>query len=130
MTQRRLLLTLQPDILAICRLDPSSTITAAMLTGNFVAITKTNEELSIICSQDNIPQEVIYTKGWRSLHISEAFEPDATGVLAAVITPLAEAALSVFAVSTYFTAHILIKDKNLNQAIQILTQAGHTICSA
>ena len=130
MTQRRLLLTLQPDILAICRLDPSSHITAAMLTGNFVAITKTNDELSIICSQDNIPEEVIYTKGWRSLHITGAFEPDATGVLAAIITPLAEATLSVFAVSTYYTAHILIKDKNLNQAIQILTQAGHTIGSA
>ncbi|GHO85162.1 ACT domain-containing protein [Dictyobacter formicarum] len=129
MTNKRLILTLQPDILAICRLDPATQISADMLKGNFVAITKTDEELSIIRPQENIPDEVIYTKGWRCLRIEGPFTPGTTGILAAVLSPLADAKLSVFTATTYDTGHVLVQEKNLNLAIQILAQAGHTVRS-
>ncbi|GCE23700.1 ACT domain-containing protein [Dictyobacter kobayashii] len=129
MTNKRLILTLQPDTLAICRLDPTTRISTEMLNGNFVAITKTDEELSIICPQENIPDEVIYTKGWRCLRIEGPFTPDTAGIMSSVLAPLAEAGLSVFTATTYDTGHVLVQEENLNLAIQILAQAGHTIRS-
>ncbi|GCE30917.1 amino acid-binding protein [Dictyobacter alpinus] len=128
-THKRLVLALQPDMLAICRLEPTAHISEDILNGNFVAITKTNEELSIICPQDNIPEEVIYTKGWRCLRIEGPFSHDTSGILASVLTPLANAHLSVFTTTTFDTGHILIKEENLNHAIQLLTQTGHVIRS-
>ncbi|GCE09599.1 ACT domain-containing protein [Dictyobacter aurantiacus] len=129
MTNKRLILTLQPDVLAICRLDPATPLSSDMLNGNFVAITKTDEELSIICPQTNITDEAIYTRGWRCLRIEGPFAPDTTGILAAVLSPLANANLSVFTATTYDTGHVLVREQDLNQAIQILAQAGHTVRS-
>lgn len=129
MTNKRLILTLQPAMLAICRLDPATPISTNMLNGDFVAITKTDEELSIICPQDTLPDEVIYTKGWRCLRIEGPFASDTTGILASILSPLADAKLSVFTATTYDTGHVLVREKELNLAIQILAQAGHTVCS-
>ncbi|GER90205.1 amino acid-binding protein [Dictyobacter vulcani] len=128
-THRRLVLALQPDMLAICRLEPTAYIGNDVLNGNFVAITKTDEELSIICPQENMPEEAIYTKGWRCLRIEGPFSHDTSGILASVLAPLAEAHLSVFTATTFDTGHVLVKEENLNRAIQILTQTGHVVRS-
>ena len=109
--------------LAVVRLDPSSPIPSwALKCSDFFSITKTCDELYIVCPQVNIPENVRVERGWRSLKVEGPLDFGLTGILSSLAHPLAEAKISIFAISTFDTDYVLIKKENLEKAIGILGQ--------
>ncbi len=122
----KLTLTIFPQLFAICRLHPDGYIPPWALIGDFVSLTRTNEELSIICPQDNVPSEAQAERGWHCLKVEGPFDFSVAGVHASLALPLAEANISVLAIATYETDHLLVREADLEHAIEVLTRAGHT----
>ena len=114
-----------PGTYAICRLEPSATIPAWALGGDLVSVVRTLDELSIVCRQESVPPDIHCEKNWSGLKVQGPLDFALTGILASLTTPLAEAGISIFAVSTYDTDYLLVKD--LEKAIAVLSQAGHHI---
>ena len=120
-----------PGTYAVCRL-PASAAVPAWAGKAFVSITRTAEELSIVCEERRLPEDVFgiefqIERGWVLLKLHGPFPLDAIGVLSSVAKPLAEAAISLFALSTFDTDYILVKRVHAKQAIAALTLAGHRL---
>jgi hypothetical protein len=122
-----LTLSALPDVFAICRLDRDTQISDWMNLGDFVSITRTADELSIVCPQIHVPEDVNCDKGWRRLKVEGPLNLSLTGVLASLAAPLAQAGIAVFAISTYDTDYLLVRDETLEHAAQVLSQAGHRV---
>jgi len=120
-------LSLLPEHFAICQLAPDEPIPAWAMPSQatFYSITRTRDELSLICPQQQIPADVSADTGWRCLKIEGPFALDEPGILAAIVTPLAQAGISVFAVATYDTDYLVIKE--CERAIETLEQLAHHI---
>jgi len=86
----------------------------------FVSITKTADELSIICPEDKIPGGVLYEKNWRVFKVEGTLGFVATGIVAGFSTPLAKAKISILYVSTYETDYILVGEKDLGKTVKVL----------
>ena len=93
----------------------------------FLTITRTANELSIVCEEKRVPEEVHAERNRRLMQIEGTLAFTLTGVLASVDAPLASAGISVFAVSTYDTDYLLISEEDLLEATQVLEAAGHAI---
>jgi hypothetical protein len=120
-----------PGTYAVCRM-PASAALPAWAAKAFVSVTRTIDELSIVCEERRIPGgddgiEFQLERGWVLLKLHGPFPLDAIGVLASVAKPLAEAAISLFALSTFETDYILVKRTHAKQAIAALTLAGHKL---
>ena len=118
-------LTLRNETLSICRLPASSPIPAWALTGEFFSVTRTPEELSIVCNQEDVPGEINAERNWRGLQVIGPLDFELTGILARLAGVLAEAGISIFALSTYDTDYILVKSAQLEGAVRALKNAGY-----
>lgn len=117
----KLTLSILPEKLGICYLDKNSPIPEwALGKSSFRSITRTGDELSIVCPQDKIPGGVMVEKDWRAFKLEGDVELSSVGIIASLSKPLAEAGISIFNVSTYETNYVLIEDKNLQVAKKIL----------
>ena len=104
-------------------------------TDGFVSVTRTESELSIVCASDAVPDGSIdganvAETGWRMFRFEGPFAFDLTGILASVANPLAEVGIGIFALSTYDTDYLLVKDSNFDGAVETLVAAGHTVQAA
>jgi hypothetical protein len=90
-------------------------------------MTRTQDELSIVCAQASVPPEVQSVGGWQALQIQGPLDFGLVGVLTAVANPLAVAEVSIFAVSTYDTDYFLVRTLDLPQATRALRVAGHSV---
>ena len=122
-------LSLLPTRLAVCWLAPDAPL-PAWPDGELTAITRTPDEISIVCAEACVPPGVTAEKGWRALKVAGPLDFSLTGVLAALAAPLAEAKISIFALSTFDTDYLLVKEAALAPALQTLRSAGHHIQSA
>ena len=111
----------------MCRLDPGEEVPAWAASGSFTSVTRTGEELSVVCAEDAVPDAVKCEKGWRCLRIRGPLSFSETGVLCSLAAPLARANIGIFVVSTYDTDHILVKEESLGAARAVLASEGHTI---
>jgi hypothetical protein len=111
--------------LAVCRLDPSSPIPAGMSNARFFSVTRTDEELSVVCPEESAPPGCAAEKGWVALKVAGPLDFGLTGVLSSLAAPLADAGISVFAVSTYETDYLLVRADELDRAIDALVRCGH-----
>lgn len=118
------------DELAVARLDASDPIPAWGHGGSLLSITRTPEELSIVCAAAAVPAGIKAERGWRSLRVAGRLDFSMTGVLASIAGPLAAANVSIFAVSTYETDYVLVREPNLSAAIACLKKAGHEVAGA
>lgn len=126
MPLRTLTLSVLPETFAVCRLGPAEPIPDWALAANsFLSLTRTSDELSIVCPESAVPGDVQWERGWRVLKVDGPLDFAHTGILASLTTPLAEAGVSVFAVSTFDTDYLLVKQRVLNRARSVLTRAGH-----
>ena len=116
-----------PGVFAICKLSAASPIPDWALKGPFVSVTRTVEELSIVCLADNLPRDINSESHWTCFKIQGPFAFTQTGILAAFINPLAANAIPIFAISTFDTDYVLIKEEYAGFALQTLQQAGHQI---
>jgi hypothetical protein len=111
-----------PGTLAICRLHASARIPswALELHEGFVSITRTPDELSIVCPQEAVPPDTQVEEDWRALVIPGPIPFEVTGVLSALAGPLAEAGIPIFAISTYDTDYVLVREQNVERALHVL----------
>ena len=126
-TTRHLELTLLSERFAISRLDAGSPIPPWAMQGRFFSVTRTGDELSVVTELSRVPPGVQSQPGWRVLKVHGPFVLTEIGVLAALATPLAEAKISLFAVSTFDTDYLLVASETLLAAIAALERAGHTL---
>lgn len=112
---------------AICRLPAGSALPHWFAAGPLSHVSWTDEELSIVCDQGHVPEEVQCERGWRSLVLHGPFAFALTGILAQVLQPLAEAKVGIFAVSTFDTDYVMVKQTQLGPALAALRAAGHRI---
>lgn len=122
-----LILSLLPDRYTVCRLDPQAPIPLWGLDGPFVSITRTDDELSLVCAQRHVPSGTICERDWRCLKVEGPLDFGLTGILAALTAPLAQAQISVFAIATYDTDYLLVKEGAVGRAIGALEQHGYRV---
>jgi len=109
-----------PDKLGICHFDKNTPIPDWAKDISFCSITRTPDELSLVCPQDKIPGGVMYEKDWRAFKVQGPLGFTMTGIVASLSKPLADAGISIFYISTYETDYVLVEDKNLAKAKEIL----------
>lgn len=112
---------------AICKLDPGHDIPEWVKRNDFWSVTKTQNELSIVCLEDKVPEDVKAESGWRILEVEGPLDFSMTGVLNCLTKPLADLKISVSVVSTYLTDYLLIHSKDLKPAIEVLRAQDHKI---
>lgn len=120
MKNSKLLLSILKDKFAVCRLESNEQIPAWVMNSSFYSISKTAEELSIVCSEKDVPDFIKSEKDWRAIKIEGELDFSQTGILASIAFPLAESNISIFAVSTFNTDYILVKNGNLEKALKVL----------
>lgn len=111
----------------VCKLNHAQDIPLWAYQGDFFSITKTADELSIVCLEAVIPEHVTCEKGWRALKIVGILDFSLIGILSVVSSTLAKADISIFAVSTYNTDYILVKDRDLEGALKALRNESFII---
>src|SRR5712691_13533599 len=124
---RQLELTLLPDRFAISRLAADAPIPGWATQGAFFSITRTRDELSVVCELSRVPLGVQSHPGWRVFKVHGPFVLSEIGVLSALAAPLAAAEISLFAVSTFDTDYLLVASETLLAAVAALERAGHTV---
>ena len=97
--------------------------------GDFFSVTRTSDELSVVCLANQVPSSFTAEKGWRALKVQGPFAFSEVGVLAAFAVPLAHAKVSLFAISTFDTDYLLVGETKLDAAIAALRSAGHRVMS-
>jgi hypothetical protein len=127
MTHQPWTLLLLEGSFAVCRLAADAPVPAWATTGAFSSITRTPDELSIVCAEEAVPEGVQCERGWRCLRVAGAIAFSVVGVLAALAGPLAEAGVSLFAVSTFDTDYLLVKEQDLSAAQAALRRSGHIV---
>ena len=124
----RLTVQVLPDRLAICRLAADSAVPAWAWRGALVSVTRTAEELSLVCDEAALPEGVSpVERGWRALRVAGTLDFALVGILARLSVPLAEAGISIFAISTFDTDYLLVRATDLAAAIEALRASGHDV---
>ncbi|MEN6635794.1 MAG: ACT domain-containing protein [Clostridiaceae bacterium] len=120
-------MTLQvlPQTFTVCQLSDLSLVDFSR---TFVFLSKTDEELSLVCETDHVPQTTLAREdGWRALRVCGVLEFSMVGVLARLSSLLAAEGISIFAVSTYNTDYLLTKAEVFDRALETLSTAGYAI---
>jgi uncharacterized protein len=120
-------LTVLGERLSICRLNAGEEIPAWATGGPFFSVTRTRDELSVVCPEDVVPESISREWGWCALRLEGPFDLSMVGVLASVASPLAEAGASIFAVSTFDTDYVLVREEQLDLAVDTLRASGHRV---
>lgn len=114
-----------PHKLTVCKVSSFSDIN---ITADFYFIGKTDEELSLVCKTEDAPQNTIERNdGWRGFRIQGILDFSLIGILSELSGILARNKIGIFAVSTYNTDYILVKEENFEQALNVLTSEGYRI---
>lgn len=112
---------------SVCKVENFSQIN---LTDEYCFLGKTEEEMSIVCETDKVPQNTISRDdGWKAFRIQGVLDFSLIGILAKISTILAEEKIGIFAISTYNTDYILTKAENFHKAIETLKTKGYQIIS-
>jgi len=122
---QHLKLTLQvPELdLAICRLPPDAGLPAWIDEGGLLSVTRTKDELSIVCSEECVPEDVMAERHWRMLKVKGPLDLSLTGVIARLTAPLSKEGIAVFVISTFETDYLLVKAKQFDDALGILRES-------
>jgi hypothetical protein len=112
---------------AVCRLPPDTPLPAWAWSGSFASVTRTEDELSIVCPEDNLPPDVHSKHRWICFKLEGPFSFSEVGILASFIDPLAENGVPIFAVSTYDTDYVLVSEDYAGAVLQALRDAGHEL---
>lgn len=112
---------------AIVRLGPDANIPGWATNGEFTSISRSADELSIVCPSDNLPAEVHSPQRWICLKLEGPFPFSQTGVLLSFIEPLSSNRIPIFAISTYDTDYVLIQEEFARASLEILQKAGHQL---
>ena len=111
--------------LTVCKV---AGVTSINLESDFFFIGKTDEELSLVCKTEDTPQNTVEREdGWRGFRIQGVLDFSLVGILSKLSGILAEHQIGIFAVSTYNTDYILVKEENYERALTVLASEGYTV---
>lgn len=127
MATSKLTLKLFKEKYGVCRLKNDDELPTWCTLDNFVSITKTEDELSIVCKEDIIKTGVVCEKDWQMLKIIGPLDFSLIGILSSISSILASKKISIFAISTYDTDYILVKNDKIDEALEILLANNYTI---
>ena len=113
--------------LVVVRLEASSPFPAWLPADGFLSITRTAEEVSIVCPQSFVPSDVTAEPGWGAIRIEGPLDFNLVGILASIATVLADSGISLFAISTFETDYVLVREAKMSEAVAALRQAGHRV---
>jgi hypothetical protein len=125
--QRRLTLELLHETIAVAQLEADAEVPAWARGGPLVSVTRTWSELSIVCTEASVPEDVKAQRGFRCLRVLGPLDFAEVGVLESLAHPLANAGLSIFTVSTYNTDYLLLAKVDLKAGLSALVAAGHAV---
>lgn len=120
----RLRIVAMPGAYTVCRF-PSDDPVPSWVAGPFTSVTRTPDELSVVCRAERVPAEVPGEDGWRCLYLDDTFDLSLVGVLHSVTQPLAAAGVSVFTIATHDTDYVLVR--RFETAVEALRRAGHEV---
>jgi uncharacterized protein len=123
-----LTLHLLPGRYAVCKL-PRDAHLPQLPQGSLLSITWTDDELSIICQEDDIPEGARAYKGYSCLKLQGPFPAESVGILSSVLRPLAEVGVFIMALSTFDTDYVLVPELSLSMAVSALSENGHLVIS-
>lgn len=113
---------------AICRLAPYVAIPAwAIRPGNFSSLSRTDDERSIVCAEEFVPTDIKADRGWKCFKLQGPISFSETVVLSSFLRPLSEHAIPIFAISTFDTDYVLVKDEFGVRALAVLRKARHRL---
>jgi len=124
---RKLTLKILPDRMAVCRFEPSAPLPGWIDQPGFYSITRTTEELSVVCSEGRVPPGTKSEAGWRCFQLIGPLGFSEVGIISALTQPLSENGVGVFALSTFDTDYLMVKEKDLAKTIDALAVQGHQI---
>jgi uncharacterized protein len=116
-----------PGTYAIVRLAPGTPVPAWAVKGDFTSITRTTDELSIVCPTANLPPDVHSPYRWICLKLEGPFPFSQSGVLLSFIEPLSTIGIPIFAISTYDTDYVLVQEEFAGATLDTLQKAGHEL---
>ncbi len=108
---------------SVLKRSPTEEIPSWVFHSNFYSISKTDEELSIVCESKYLKEEQVVEGSWRILKVEGPLDFSLTGILSALAAPLAEAKISIFAISTFDTDYLMVKQEFLADAIEVLKKS-------
>ncbi len=110
---------------AICKIQDLSKVN---FNAEYYFLSKTDEELSLVCMQQDVPQNATHIDGgWKAFRIEGTLDFSLIGILSSISSLLAENQIGIFAISTYNTDYILTKDENFEKAVGVLATSGYKI---
>jgi hypothetical protein len=118
-----------PGTYAIVRLAPDAAVPDWATKGEFASITRTADELSIVCPTENLPADAHSSHRWICMKLKGPFQFSLTGVLESFLEPLSYSAIPIFAISTYDTDYVLVQEQDTDRALDVLHHAGHELVS-
>ncbi len=124
---KRLTVDLRPGDYEVSRLPGGTRLPAFEAGDALVSVTSTPEEVSIVAPAGMVPEGAKVDGGWRLLTVRGPLEFTLTGIMASLAGSLAAAGVPIFAVSTFDTDHILVKQADLERAVTALREAGHEV---
>jgi hypothetical protein len=114
-------ITLLPERYEVCRMDKDASIPDSILnSADFISVTRTAQELSIVCTENTVSDCIKVQKDMRAFKIEGPLRFTLKGVLVSLLNPLSERGISVFAISTYDTDYLLVQEEDLLSAIEVL----------
>ena len=120
-----LVLTVLSETFMIHKLSPDASIPEEILKSNYYSVSKTENELSLVCSEEIEVQSLESSKGWKCLKVKGPLDFNLTGILAGISDILAQANISIFAISTFDTDYLLVRSQDLSSARNKLRKAGY-----
>lgn len=115
------------ELYAIVRLEPDAELPEWLRGGHFWSATRTDSELSLVCREEDVPRNASAERGWCALELAGPLDFSLTGVVAALVTPLAEAEVPIFILSTFETDYLLVRERDLHRSVEALADAGHEV---
>jgi len=127
MTEKILSMKLLKEKYGVCRLDKNELLPEWAQKSDFFSITRTSDELSIVCSQKDIPSDIKFEGDWKILKIEGPLDFSLVGILSSISTILAQNGISIFVISTYDTDYILVKNDDMDSALESLINERYKI---
>ena len=122
---QKLVLSVLSETFTIHKLSPDESIPEEILNCNYYSVSKTENELSLVCSEVIEVQSMQSSKGWKYIKVAGPLDFNLTGIFAGISDILAKANISIFAISTFDTDYILVRTQDLTSARTTLRQAGY-----
>ena len=117
------------ELYAVVRLDPDAPLPLWAQRGHFRSVTRSDTEMSIVCREEDVPVDASAERGWVCFQVAGPLDFSLTGVVASLVAPLSDAEIPLFVISTFETDYLLVREHDLQAAVDALTSAGHAVDS-